>query len=220
MCGGAPLASDWACPRAKYVTSQVTARYRGREDGRRRTSSRAMARTWRLSARWRSRSRSSTSSARTRRSSRCAARRAVRSSSSRLRSRSSRPRRCFALELAVGLVSAAAARALHLVFVAGLAAVIVLQALTKSDTLDGARRARRRGRLGAGGRAPLRADEGGADVPHVPRRRARSSSSRSSSSTRPSRSSSSRSRPRRRPSPSARARRSSSSSSTSSRPSR
>lgn len=42
-----------------------------------------------------------------------------------------------ALELAVGLVSAAAAWTLHLVFVAGLVAVIVLQALTKSETLDG-----------------------------------------------------------------------------------
>ena len=43
-----------------------------------------------------------------------------------------------AVELFVGLVSAAAARALHLVFVAGLVAVLVLQASTKSDTLDGA----------------------------------------------------------------------------------
>ena len=43
----------------------------------------------------------------------------------------------IALELAVGLVSAPAAWALHLVLVAGLVAVIVLQVLTKSDTLDG-----------------------------------------------------------------------------------
>ena len=43
----------------------------------------------------------------------------------------------IALELAVGLVSAAAAWVLHLVLVAGLIAVIVLQVLTKSDTLDG-----------------------------------------------------------------------------------
>jgi hypothetical protein len=42
-----------------------------------------------------------------------------------------------ALELAAGLVSSAAAWTLHLAFVAGLVAVIVLQALTKSETLDG-----------------------------------------------------------------------------------
>ena len=42
-----------------------------------------------------------------------------------------------ALELAVALVSAPAAWILHLVLVAGLVAVIVLEALTKSETLDG-----------------------------------------------------------------------------------
>jgi hypothetical protein len=42
-----------------------------------------------------------------------------------------------AVELAVAIVSEAGARALHLLFVAGLAAVIVLQALTKSEALDG-----------------------------------------------------------------------------------
>jgi hypothetical protein len=42
-----------------------------------------------------------------------------------------------AVESAAGLASATAARGLHLVFVAGLVAVIVLQALTKRDTLDG-----------------------------------------------------------------------------------
>ncbi len=43
----------------------------------------------------------------------------------------------IALELVVGLISAAAAWALHLVLVAGLVGLIVLQALTKSDALDG-----------------------------------------------------------------------------------
>ena len=47
------------------------------------------------------------------------------------------PLALIALELAVGLVSAAAAWTLHLAFVAGLVAVIVLQALTKHDTLEG-----------------------------------------------------------------------------------
>jgi hypothetical protein len=42
-----------------------------------------------------------------------------------------------ALESAVALVSTAAASAVHLVLVAGLVAVIVLEALTKSDALDG-----------------------------------------------------------------------------------
>ena len=41
------------------------------------------------------------------------------------------------LELAAGLVSDALAFALHVLFVAGLVAVIVLQALTKSDALNG-----------------------------------------------------------------------------------
>ncbi len=41
------------------------------------------------------------------------------------------------LELAAELVSAVAARSLHLLFVAGLVGVIVLQALTKGDALDG-----------------------------------------------------------------------------------
>src|SRR5438067_2065082 len=43
----------------------------------------------------------------------------------------------IALELAAELVDDVVARSLHLLFVAGLVAVIVLQALTKSDTLDG-----------------------------------------------------------------------------------
>src|SRR6266542_76260 len=45
----------------------------------------------------------------------------------------------IALELVAGLVSAAAAWALHLVLVAGLVAVILLEALTKSDAMDGLR---------------------------------------------------------------------------------
>jgi hypothetical protein len=40
-------------------------------------------------------------------------------------------------ELVVGLVSEAAARMVHLLFIGGLAAVIVLHALTKSEALDG-----------------------------------------------------------------------------------
>jgi hypothetical protein len=47
------------------------------------------------------------------------------------------PALLVAVELAVAFVSEAGARALHLVFVAGLVAVIVLQALTKSEALDG-----------------------------------------------------------------------------------
>jgi hypothetical protein len=47
------------------------------------------------------------------------------------------PAMLIAVELAVAIVSEAAARALHFLFVAGLVAVIVLQALTKSETLDG-----------------------------------------------------------------------------------
>jgi hypothetical protein len=47
------------------------------------------------------------------------------------------PLALIALELIVGLVSAAGGWVLHLVFVSGLVAVIVLQALTKSDALDG-----------------------------------------------------------------------------------
>ena len=47
------------------------------------------------------------------------------------------PLALIALELVVGLVSPAAAWVLHLAFVGGLVGVIVLHALTKSDTLDG-----------------------------------------------------------------------------------
>ena len=57
----------------------------------------------------------------------------------------------IALELAVGLVSATAAWALQLVFVAGLVAVIVLQALTKSETFAGVGALVTAGLLGAAG---------------------------------------------------------------------
>jgi hypothetical protein len=56
-----------------------------------------------------------------------------------------------ALELVVALISASAAWVLHLVFVAGLVAVIVLQALTKSDALDGLGALVAAGLLGAAG---------------------------------------------------------------------
>src|SRR5580765_4386760 len=61
------------------------------------------------------------------------------------------PLALIAIELVVGLVSAAAAWTLHLVFVAGLLAVIVLQALTKSDSLDGLAALLTAGLLGAAG---------------------------------------------------------------------
>ena len=60
-----------------------------------------------------------------------------RSSSSRSRSRFSHRRSCSPSRSVVGLVSAPPRGLLHLVFVAGLVAVIVLQALTKADALTG-----------------------------------------------------------------------------------
>jgi hypothetical protein len=57
----------------------------------------------------------------------------------------------IALELAAELVSAAVATALHLAFVAGLVAVIVLQALTKGDVLDGSAALVAAGSVGAAG---------------------------------------------------------------------
>jgi hypothetical protein len=47
------------------------------------------------------------------------------------------PALLMAVEFGVAIVSETGARALHLLFVAGLVAVIVLQALTKSEALDG-----------------------------------------------------------------------------------